>query len=50
MHRVSSTCSVWILVCRDTVACGHIGVGAVSLHGAPIALTTFATLAFSLGL
>ena len=39
--------SVWSLACQDEVACGHAGVGVVSLAGAPLALSSFVTPRFN---
>ena len=33
--------AVWAPACQDSIPCGHAGVGAVGLHGAPITLPTF---------
>ena len=38
--------SVWSPVCQDQVAGGHVGVGVVSLAGAPLALPSLVTPQF----
>ena len=35
--------SVWAPACQETSHVGNAGVGVVSLQGAPLAMTTFAT-------
>ena len=38
--------SVWAPACQDQVACGHAGVGVVSLGGAPLSFPSFVTPQF----
>ena len=40
--------SVWALACQDSSHVGNAGVGVVSMRGAPLALSSFATSQFNL--
>ena len=44
--RRSAVSSIWAPACQETSHVGNVGVGVVSLRGAPLSLPTFATAQF----
>ena len=44
--RKAGYLSVWAPACQDRVARGHVGVGVISLGGAPLTLPSFVTPQF----